>query len=963
MANLPLSTHERVSQPTHVSRATRDAPEPQPNGDGSPFDRGLRDSPAPGGPRLIGRRSEIGVLDRFIDGVHRGLVGLLLVEGEAGAGKSALLQHVVATSNPDRLQLLWGEGDPNDLRSFRCLADAMGCRPTSADPTRVRIAQLLRSAGPTSGIGSAPAIQELLIDVIERVASTGPTLLLVDDLQWVDDASVTFVGSLTRRLRGIPFGVIAATRPSRRVSRLLDGYSPQRCPLGELADEELAGIAEQVMGVAPSEEMLATLRSVRGNPFLAMLVAAGQPSSVGSPQFGSELLRAMTQRLEPEHRALLELAAIAGREIDVDALAQATGAPLADVVSQVRACQRIGWLESDRESVRFRHDLLVEALVSALPVDARDRKHLQLGRAIGRVGHAPGRVAFHLDAAAYLLTIDDLALIRPALNALPADDPIALTLANRAHGLDPADAETAAYLIRCLAVRHRHEEALAIGQRWLAGRTSDHQEFGRVRLAMASSLLLTRRASAVIEFLGETLEAPSLTAIQRAEALNAIARLQWHVADAEQAEVAATVALDASRAAGWPVGEMHALCTRSESAALRGFADDAIADALAAQQIADREHLLETAAPALALGTAVAATGRMSEALPILTSSLRAAERAGDVQAMVLAQVTMQATRYHIGEWDAFVADAEAMADIGHETGTRSGVVLPLGFAASVAMRRGRFGEVKTLAARVRAEHTLGDAHPGARLGVALARLAELEALGSLAEACVHACAVAEVLAPAGPSAQSIVVVDAARLAWQVGDLTRLRAVDAIVSAAATVSPTENRRSVAGYVGALASGEPADIAAAARRLAETERVWDAATSLHVAGIVGAKAGNREAAKLLRAAADRYEMLGAHVHATAARSGRGFDWLHETDRTGQPPATMESLSAAERRVLRLVSAGEPNGAIADALFISKRTVESHLAALYRKLGMATRVELAKAGASIDEPNNAAEGRAQ
>ncbi len=961
MANVPLSNDERVSQTTAVSRPKRDVPETQPNGGESTAGRGLHAGSAPSEVRLVGRRHELGVLDRFVHEVCQGQVGLLLLEGEAGAGKSALLQQVAKPPNLDDAQVLWGEGDPNDLRSFRCVADALGCRPTSADPTRVRVAQLLRSAGPVSGIGSAPAIQELLLDVVERVAATGPTILLIDDLQWVDDASITFIGSLTRRLRGVPFGVVAAMRPSGRVSRILDGFSPQHCPLGDLDDEDLTTMAEQLTGASPTGEMLDALRSVRNNPFLAMLVATGGPSSVTSSSFGPDLLRAMTLRLEPAHRKLLELAAVAGREIDVDVLAQATNEPLADVVSQVRACERIGWLESDRTSIRFRHDLLVEALISALAVDVRGKKHLQIGRAIARVGHAPGRVAFHLDAAAYLLTIEDLTLIRPAFNALPADDPIGLTLAQRAHDLDPLDAEVTAYLMRCLAVRHRHEEAIVVGRQWMKTTIADHPEAGRVRLGMASSLVLTRPAAAVVEFLDETLLLSSLTAVQRAESLNAIARLQWHFAGAERAGEAATVALEASRAASWPIGEMQALCTRSESAALRGFAEAAIADAEEAQKIADCERIIEAAAPSLALGTAIAAAGRMIEALPILTSSLRIAERAGDVQAMVLAQVTMQATRYHVGEWDAFVADAEAMATIGHETGTRAGVVLPLGFAAAVAMRRGRLDEVKTLVARVRAEHTLGDGHPGAGLGVSLARLAELEAVGRLTDACSHACALVEALASAGPSAQSVVVVDAARLAWQVGDHHRLRSMDAIVADAAEVSPTENRLSVAGYVRALVAAEPKEIAAAAHRLGATERVWDAATSLHLAGVAASSDGRREGAKLLRAAAERYEALGAHAHAAAARNARGFDWLHQAVRSGGDPPTVQSLSSAERRVLVLVSAGETNGAIADALFISKRTVESHLAALYRKLGVNTRVALAKIGAPMDDPERA-EGRA-
>ncbi len=904
---------------------------------------------------FVGRHRERLTVEQFVSAVGEGRSGLLLVDAEAGAGKTALLRVGAAVAERSGAAVLHGRGDHHDVRSYRCLAEALACRPTSTDPTRARIGQLLRSAGPTSGIGAAPAIEELIAEVLERAATAGPTLLVLDDLQWVDDASVTLAASLTRRLTGRPFGVLAATRPSARVARALDGATLQRCPLDAFEDGDLELLARQLTRATPTVELLAAMREVRTNAFLVQLVANVASDPQATTPLRQDLLRSMTLRLEPEHRGFLQLAAMAGREIDVDVLAEAGTEPVTSVVHRVRACERLGWLESDVDTVRFRHDLLVDALIATIPLDVRDRMHLQLGRATGRLGHAPGRMAFHLDAASYLLSPSDLPHLHAALRAVPADDPLALSLAQRAHDIDPTDATAACAAMRCLAVRHRHEAALAIGERWLAQAGIDDGDRGRVRLAVAASMTFTATAASVIEYLDTTIASCALTAVQRAEALNTIARLHWHSADAARVAGAASLALEASRAAAWPTGEVLARCTRSESAALRGLTEEALADARAAQEIAARDGVGEVAAPALALGTAVAAAGRMREALPILTTSLRAAERAGDHQAMVLAQVTMQATRYHVGAWDDFVADADAMVEIGRESGTRAGIVLPLGFATAVAMRRGRPTEVAALAARVRAEHTIGDAHPGATLGVALAELAESEASGSTAKACRTACALVELLARAGPSAQSIVVVDAARLAWQVGDRERLRALQVLTEASAAASPTPNRRCVAAYIGALATGDPGAIAASARQLAATERIWDGATSLHVAGLALAPTSPHDAAPLLSEAATRYEGFGAQALAAAARAGRPLrlDLDHDEVAADAPPPVIEQLSAAERRVLRLVAAGEANGAIADALYISKRTVESHIAALYRKLGAATRVELARFGATTDD----------
>ena len=457
-----------------------------------------------------------------------------------------------------------------------------------------------------------------------------------------------------------------------------------------------------------------------------------------------------------------------GRELDVDALAIAAGLPLARVIRFVADCTRRGWLTSDGDVVAFRHDLLVEAVVANLPLDERDRLHLALGRAFARIGHAPGRAAFHLDAAGYLLHLTDVPTVRDVLAVLGSADPVALTLAERARDLDPNDVDVLCALLRCLAVRHRHSDATEHARRWCAT-AGDDPSLGQVRLLSANSMVATVGVDAALVALDELIAGDRLDAERTVEALNLITRLHWHRRDAAPAKSAASQALAASRAARSTQGELLALCSRSEAASLLGNIDDALADAHAARSLAAAESLA-TAAPALALGTALSVAGHMREGLPILMQSLREAERSGDPHAMVLAQVTMQATRFHIGEWDAFVADAEAMTDIARDTNLRAGVVLPLGFATAVEVRRGNFAGVAALAARARAEYTLGDGHPGALIGIGFVELAELESAGRFADACRYAADFARLLAPAGVSAQNLVVVDAARLAWQAAD-------------------------------------------------------------------------------------------------------------------------------------------------------------------------------------------------
>ena len=903
---------------------------------------------------FIGRRAEVASVEQFLADVRLGHVALLVVDAEAGAGKTTLLRHVVDNAVlPAGFALFSTEGDPNDSRALRCIAEALDCKPTSADPVRVRIAELLRAPSAGAAFGVTAAVQELVLDVIERAAIEAPTVLLIDDMQWVDDASLSLVGSLLRRLRGTNFGVLAATRPSPRVRAALAPYSPLEVRLGPLADDEVAALAEMHSGSKPSVELLAALDSVRANPFLLSALASAKHGEQGGVRRGAGLGRdafhPLAAGLNADLRMFLELAAVGGRELDVDALAAASCRPLAETVRLTRACVRHGWLMSDGDVVAFRHDLLVEAALATLPIDDRDRLHLALGRSFAQLGHAPGRAAFHLEAASYLLVSADVVLIRPTLAVLPWDDPVVLTLAERARTLAPDDVDVLCVVMHCLAVRHRHAEVVEASQRWLRRASGDAEAIGRVRLLSATSMVPEVGSICVITYLENMLADGTLTAEQQADALNAIARLHWHQRDSALVRSAATRALEASRAVHSIAGEVMALCSRSEANSIYGDIGSALADAKEANRLVVAASLA-SAAPELALGTAMASSGQMREGLPILTQSLRAAERAGDPQTMVLAQVTMQATRFHIGEWDAFLADADAMADIGRETGMRAGIVLPLGFAAAVAVRRGRFDEVAAIAARLRAENTLGDSHPGAMIGVGFVELAELESAGRLDDACRYATQMADLLTIAGTSAQSLVVLDVARLAWQVGDRTALDAAIDMTGHAASVSHTLARASLHEFTTSLGAADPERLVAAARAVADTQRAWDGATGLHIAGIEATRSQLPDAADLLADASRRYEVLGCHRHAGIALAGLGFDALFGR---AAPLGVFQkhdpvALSVAERNVLQLVVDGLPNGDIADALFVSKRTVESHLSSLYRKLGMSTRVALARAG---------------
>jgi ATP/maltotriose-dependent transcriptional regulator MalT len=918
--------------------------------------------PDHGGQRFLGRDRELAALCRTIDGARCGQVRFLVLEGEAGGGKSTLLNRAIADhARPSGCAVLAGHAEPNDHRAFAAIAGALDCRVTSPHPLRARIGELLRT-GPTPGAALTSAVEELVVELVERVALDRPTLVVIDDLHWADEPSIALLGSLVKRLRGADLAVLGAARPSRSTRSAVEASGGEWLSLGPLTDHEIEELAAFHTGRRPDEALMASLRAVSSNPLLIATIAAGSVPSddVAVASRRARLLHAFVGRageLPTDVRAVLDVAAVAGRSVDVDALAGVTGMPVARVVVAVRELERRSWFSITDAGVEFRHDLFAEALNNALPVSDRDLLHLRLGRAFASLGHAPGRAAFHLDAASYLLVPQDVPLLVSVLGALPPHDPLARSLAARAQELDANDEAAVLALLRCLGASHRHTEAIELVRSWDAHRPPDARHDVAIAMALSTSLAATGASEAAITHLDSLLRSRVLEPQQQADVLNAITRLHWYRWDAAVVLDAAERALSVARSAGSRPAEVRALCSRSEAASMLGDVDTALADAELADTIAARDGGDATAA-SLALGIALSCAGRMRESLTILSRGLRIAEPAGDPHGTALAQVTLQATRFHVGEWDGFVPDAEAMADLSRESGTRTGLVLPLCFAAIVAMRRGDAAGLRSLAARARAEFTLGDTHPATPVGIALLELAELESSGRVVDACVRGHALAAHLEAAGASAQSLVAHDVARLAWQAGDADALAMMRDLAAVTATRSATETRRRGAAFIGVLhevvASGGHVSsnlldaLASAARDLAETERAWDGATSLHIAGVVTATHGESAAAgELFEHAATRYEILGCTGHAASARAKQGFDGLAGTA-TGDAPVARspDALSNAERRVLALIGKGLSNGEIADAVFISKRTVESHVAALYRKLGVTTRVALAR-----------------
>ena len=240
-------------------------------------------------PRLRGREVELRALGDAFDRVASGHLTTVIVEGEAGVGKSRLLADGYEDARSRGLQVVGGRAQELErTRPFGVLADTLACTGTSRDPRRRAIAGLLAtqrdSRGPLT-VTSDPGLQfqavDAFVDLIESLALEGPLVVGLDDLQWADPASLLTLGSLATRLADVPLALVGSTRllpRSPELERTLEvvvAGGGRRLPLGPLGEEAVAELVGEVVAAQPGRRLLGEVARAGGNPlFITELVGA-----------------------------------------------------------------------------------------------------------------------------------------------------------------------------------------------------------------------------------------------------------------------------------------------------------------------------------------------------------------------------------------------------------------------------------------------------------------------------------------------------------------------------------------------------------------------------------------------------------------------------------------------------------------------------------------------------------------
>jgi tetratricopeptide (TPR) repeat protein len=851
-------------------------------------------APAP----LIGRGGELAVLARLVAGVASGRGSVVLVDGEPGIGKSALLRAALTGAASHGCQVFWGTGSELDQAlPLAPLLDGLRVREPSAGPRREKIAGFLRGeVGVDRGLDGPAVLAEQLLALIAEECAARPTVLVIDDLQWVDQASVRLLARLAGSARDLPLLLAGTMRPVPQRDDLLAlgrAGDAVRLQLTGLPEAAVAEMVACLAGGVPDDRLLKLAGDAAGNPlYVTELVAAlgrssqlavtggGMATLIAGPAPRS-LAAAINDRLgfiSGPAREVLRSASLLGVEFAVTDLATLLDSGISDLSGILGEACAAGVLTETRNRLRFRHPLIHGALHEEMPAPIRAAWHREAGRALARAGAPADQVARQLLSAAgeppepmeewILSWLDEAA----AALVSQAPSVAARLLARALDSIPPSSARYGALASRLASALYYVGENAAAEQ--AASQALEHAADPDLLVDLHWTLALCRMAAGMpaesLMTLDRALAGPGLSARHRGRLLVLVARTHANSGELEKADRAAVGALEAASAEGdtWTLG--WALAVMAGIATSQGQLTDALA-------LYDRGLSVTQGDPALSdlrlllrinKAAALANFDRWEEALAVAYQAQHLADQAGTTIRQAQAHGILGQLLFESGRWDDALAEISTVPESIKESGVSC---VELGIAAVISFHRGDTAAARGyLSAAVPHERRVGR-----RLvpTLALARSLDHEQAGA------HPEALAELTGWLDGGTEEFghtqdLIGDAARLAMRTGDPSAARTLASQAATPAIGAQTPYRQANALYCRGLVEHDAAMLLSSAERYGHAARPLQRAKALEAATSEYARAGDWKAAQsTLAAAAEIYAWLGAIVDAARVKAAR------------------------------------------------------------------------------------------
>jgi DNA-binding CsgD family transcriptional regulator len=930
---------------------------------------------------FVGRGGELERLLGLLAALEAGVGGAVLVEGEQGIGKTALLRAALAGAAAAGCRVLWGTGDELGQRfPLQLMAECIG----DAGGTDGGEGLLSGGSGVPAGDPVLAGIERLLA-LVDRLCMVSPVVLVAEDLHWADEASVLVWQRLSRAVGQLPLLLAGSCRKGSgradlaQLRRGLAARGASIIDLAPLPDAAVGDLVGQLAGGRPGRRLAEAVGRAGGNPLYMrelvdglvrlgrVRVEAGVAELAGTSapvRVPASLAAAIAGRLEwlpAEVVGVLRWAAVLGQEFSVTDLAVVTGRTAGELMTVVAAAAGAGVVTEAGPRLRFRHGLIRQVLYEGMPEALRSALHLQAAQALAAAGAAPERVAAQLVPGQGL---------RPDTDAVAAEPPAAWVvrwLADAAPALiyrapqvaaellqgvlaqladdNPRRDGLEASLVTVSSLLLREDVVERVGGLLLA-RSADPGRAAEVAWLVAYTLSRTGRPAAAESVIGEALGRSGLSEAQTAR-LRALHGIVLTVAGQPDraAEVAEAALASAERAgSGLAAGyALHALSNvsfiRRDNAGLLDYTGRGLEVIRADPQATDlRLMMLFNRAATLE------DMDRQSEAQAAARQALAVAEHAGTPR---LGEIRCFLAHHYFeaGQWD------DALAELEPAAGLPGPVHLPLvihGLFALIAGSRDQRNTAQEhlsavrdptiyLAARSNADYLL------------LAQALVAEQAGQAAEA---AAVLAQCLQPGiaeeMPGRYQLLPT-LARLAHAADDPATAAAAQEAAAAEAAREPLPVKTAAAEHCRGLVDGDPVPVLAAASYYERVGRLREQAQSLEDAAALAAARGDVPTARRGLAGAVRlYGGMGARwnirradsrLRSSGVRRGRGGD-------RARPVTGWEALTPTEVKVAYLVGNGQSNPDIAAEMFLSRNTVQTHVSHILAKLGARSRAEITR-----------------
>ncbi|MEU0504010.1 AAA family ATPase [Nocardia sp. NPDC005998] len=922
---------------------------------------------------LVGRDVEVASLAALGRRAATGHGCVVLVEGEPGIGKSALL---AAMRNPFAAAgLRIRVGAAEQLRQGVPFAAVCSWLD---DPGPTSPIDALRSGDRVGDVAATHelTIAEAILDQIDTWCAAGPIALVMDDVHWADRSSLTLLHRLCTLVDELPLLLVLATRPLPRdpafaaLSAELVARQAPVLRLGALPATDAAKLVRELIGAEPGPRLLAKVAEAGGNPLhVSELVAAlvrdgairviadtADPAGAVVANTSASLAEAITQRLDflsRPTRDVLPMAAALGPTIDVADLAVILQIPILDVWSAVTEALDGGLLIRVNSELVFRHDLIRDALANRLPASLRSDLLQQAGQALQSTDAPIERVAYYLSVADRDLDAASLDWLIGAADKLIVRAPeLAKRLLTRVATAPDLDAARRSILIRlrihALLWDGNAAEAESVVREALLTQPEDGGHI-ELRWLLAQIYQAQARLTNAVAVADEVLSASELGTTRELSVEDAARFLgmsglgNFFLGRFAAAEQAGRQAVSLGERAGNSLATGYGLAAVGAVRYTEGHLDEALNLSARIPALFEDGTGPDQFDPYALYAHCLIELDRLADAEEVLKTAIGRNRRFRGVY--LSSNLVAKARMYLVaGHWDDALAECAASMQtpdvLGYATVAHT-------IAALIGIRRGTFlPDPDGLPAPDNRPGNVGYAHfhPWVKALAAEARGRPDLALELLLDAHQR---LADGLAAA---TLHYIFPDIARLAAEIGDAPAARSVAASADLLLTRQPTASRTGTALLCRGLADSDPDDLLASADVFRQSGRpLFEAQAQENAAVLLAAAGRGPECRNALDAAIELYSGLGASWDSARAvarvrpygirRGARGP--------RNRPKSGWAALTDTERKVAAQAAEGLSNTDIAAQMYLSRRTIQSHVSNILAKLDLHSRHEIATA----------------